>query len=649
MVNGRGNVGLYSNYKNSALVLAVLGLLFSGCNDNSVGAEKAIVVNEIHSSTLADRGNELDTAIPSLEPSLRIEQADIATMNQGWTENHRIDFYNTSQGSQLIPYSWFLALEQADNEHLFRSDKNFRKLGYIPQQKTLGINPDGLPIGFVKDSDSEAFLSTPFSLSASRLSSEISGDQREYKVWLGLTCAACHTSEILYGGQTIRIDGGPPMSDFQALIEGMSEALSATIKDDAKLTRFSRNVHAEGGHSEAEKKRLKSEVTSLLAWIDNYIQMNYGGLATDYGYGRLDAFGAILNRVTASFTGIEGNASPANAPVSYPYLWNASQLRWVQWNGSADNHIGRNVGEVSGVFAHTIVNTSDDEERFQSSARIINLDHLEQLMSQLDSPKWGPPLPTIDQQKATSGKVLFAENCAGCHGLRNEQGQFPMTDPNPLGKTFIKIRMIPLGMIGTDPLMAMNFIDPALNVEPGVVRSYLPEEYQELERVPRAVMLSTVVRKVIEKQISAFNPALDQQQLLELAGYHLPADQGGEAPPNMAAYKARPLNGAWATAPFLHNGSVSSLYQLLLPAAEREKSFRVGGREFDTEKVGLIDEPNGNGFLFRTSDDQGMPIPGNANSGHTGKRHTMTRDGGAEWRDFTHVERMQLIEYIKTL
>ena len=53
------------------------------------------------------------------------------------------------------------------------------------------------------------------------------------------------------------------------------------------------------------------------------------------------------------------------------------------------------------------------------------------------------------------------------------------------------------------------------------------------------------------------------------------------------ARKGRALNGIWATAPYLHNGSVPTLYDLLLPAADRPKKFRVGSRELDVKKVGL--------------------------------------------------------------
>ena len=406
-------------------------------------------------------GDNSSTAPPA-------EERGMVTLEQGWNNDERLDFYNTSQGSQLIPYSWFLALEQVGSEARFLANDNIRRLGYIPQQPIAGRNPDGLPVGFVKDDNVEPFLLSQ--ISASRLAAESGSLQSGYQEWLGLTCAACHTSEIELDKHVLRIDGGPPLSDFQSFIENLSKALQATVENDDKLTRFAKKVLTQGFYSEGEKQRLRQELIPFIAWLDNYIEINYEGLATAYGYGRLDAFGAILNRVTASFTGIAGNATPANAPVSYPFLWNTSQLSWVQWNGSANNHIGRNVGEVSGVFADTVVKTPDPAEMFRSSAKIVNLAQLEDLMSQLDSPKWQEPLPLIDQDKAAKGKALFAGNCISCHGIRDADGQFLMTAPNPVGKTFIKVNMIKLSHIGTDPLMVMNFINPALNVDPGVVR-----------------------------------------------------------------------------------------------------------------------------------------------------------------------------------
>jgi hypothetical protein len=94
-------------------------------------------------------------------------------------------------------------------------------------------------------------------------------------------------------------------------------------------------------------------------------------------------------------------------------------------------------------------------------------------------------------------------------------------------------------------------------------------------------------------------------------------------------YKGRPLNGIWATAPYLHNGSVPNLDELLKPPAERIPQFRLGSREFDPVKVGFVNEGD---FEFDTT------LPGNSNSGHT--------YGG---RVFSTEERQQLIEYMKSL
>ena len=79
-------------------------------------------------------------------------------------------------------------------------------------------------------------------------------------------------------------------------------------------------------------------------------------------------------------------------------------------------------------------------------------------------------------------------------------------------------------------------------------------------------------------------------------------------------YRARPLNGVWATAPYLHNGSVPSLYWMLMPAAQRPKQFCMGFRDFDPQQVGFRVEAdevpkcrNGETLFSATARD-GTPI-----------------------------------------
>src|SRR5258708_21546051 len=69
-------------------------------------------------------------------------------LEQGWTNSDSLWFYNTSQGSGLMPYDMILALKQGDSDELFRSDKNVDKFRYLPQKKTF-FNPESLPFGFM--------------------------------------------------------------------------------------------------------------------------------------------------------------------------------------------------------------------------------------------------------------------------------------------------------------------------------------------------------------------------------------------------------------------------------------------------------------------------------------------------------------------
>ena len=130
--------------------------------------------------------------------------------------------------------------------------------------------------------------------------------------------------------------------------------------------------------------------------------------------------------------------------------------------------------------------------------------------------------------------------------------------------------------------------------------------------------------------------------MLDLRGDH-PLDETNSPPNGGIGYKARPLNGIWATAPFLHNGSVPSLYQLLLPANDRDPVFYVGSREFDPVKVGFVSTQADANFRFDTA------TPGNRNSGHEGHLFTETKDDNGNWRAFTPDEIKALIEYMKTL
>jgi cytochrome c5 len=121
-----------------------------------------------------------------------------------------------------------------------------------------------------------------------------------------------------------------------------------------------------------------------------------------------------------------------------------------------------------------------------------------------------------------------------------------------------------------------------------------------------------------------------------------------DVPIPLAQYKPRPLAGIWAAGPFLHNGSVPTIYQLLLPADQRDKKFYVGTRDFDPVNLGFSTQPPvQNGFWLDTS------ITGNSNIGHEFRKgYIPWKTGsppqygviGPEWSE---EDRRDIIEYLK--
>jgi hypothetical protein len=130
-----------------------------------------------------------------------------------------------------------------------------------------------------------------------------------------------------------------------------------------------------------------------------------------------------------------------------------------------------------------------------------------------------------------------------------------------------------------------------------------------------------------------------------------------DLPQEIPGYKPRPLEGVWATPPYLHNGSVPSLYQMLLPPGKRDKEFFVGRREFDPQHVGFVTRPDedgkDDGFWLDTGKD------GNRNIGHafsadaaTWQKHLENpKDNplphGVIGPEFSDAQRFDIIEYLK--
>src|SRR6185312_8512341 len=128
-------------------------------------------------------------------------------LDQGWSKEIRELFYYTPQGSRIIPYSWFMAIETANGQDMFADTAHLQTYGFIPADGTHAFNPDALPIGFAIDPVGPQPGATP-APSADPV------DPTRVGRYLGITCAACHTSNLSVGGREIRIEGGAGNVDF---------------------------------------------------------------------------------------------------------------------------------------------------------------------------------------------------------------------------------------------------------------------------------------------------------------------------------------------------------------------------------------------------------------------------------------------------
>jgi mono/diheme cytochrome c family protein len=334
----------------------------------------------------------------------------------------------------------------------------------------------------------------------------------------------------------------------------------------------------------------------------------------EHGPGRADALGVIMNALTDTALNEPANARAPDAPVRLPWVWNSSRYSRVQYNASISNAglgpLLRNIGQTLGVYGTVVL--SKPGMTYPSSVSVADLDALEVLIGKLKPPGWpADVLGPIDTAKAERGAEIFKQTCAGCHAPH---------DPDANG--LIPVPQIALETIGTDPRAARNFMTR-------------PAKTDVLEGRPIAVFAGPAfgpqagAATIVGHVSTAVAAQVPRDRLQAGMGAYRAAIAA--SPVRLDGYKAIPLAGVWAGAPYLHNGSVANLRELLTPPANRATRFTVGGRDFDPALVGFPADVTGTGYVLDTT------LPGNSNAGH---------EFGTTLPDD---QKSDLIEYLKTL
>jgi hypothetical protein len=398
-----------------------------------------------------------------------------------------------------------------------------------------------------------------------------------------LNCAACHASTVRdTPASAPRIYAGMPAQTFDIMaFEKFFFECGASAKFSAE--NVIPEIERQAGKLSILDKRL---VYPLAIYIMRDRLLTLRGRfewvykEPHWGPGRVDTFNSA--KVQYNFPMAKLDPKELAAPGDFPAIWNQRQKKGMQlhWDGNNGKVEERNKNAAFGTG--TTPPTID----------MHRVERVEQWLLDAKPPAY--PYP-IDSARSGKGATIYQEYCAGCHGANGQNFALPEArevdciapgakDDDIVGATVGKVT--PWEAIGTDRRRLDSFTyDLVLN-------------------------LSTLY-----------------------AGYphrfcHFRKSFG---------YANMPLDGLWLRAPYLHNGSVPTLRDLLEPSASRPKEFYRGNDVFDPVRVGFVSnvaEANGR-KLFKLD----TATLGNGNQGHEGKRYGT--ELSAEDKD-------ALVEYLKT-
>ncbi|MGZ0165690.1 MAG: di-heme-cytochrome C peroxidase [Planctomycetales bacterium] len=240
---------------------------------------------------------------------------------------------------------------------MFRDDDYLASFKFLPNAPNEH-SPDGLPVGFVGE------------------------DSKAKERWMGLTCAACHTTQFDYRGKSVRVDGGTTLTDMIVFQQALVDAVRATVKQDDKFCRFGWRVL--GPHATAEQfEELRAELKDALAELADWAAHSRPANAT--GFGTWDAVNVLMNQVNAKALDEPSNNRVPHVPVSYPSIWNSDEMDKLLWNASVHNLTLRQIGEVIIVFGRAKVTVTDKGLSVKSSA---GLQSIYDTIGTLEPPRW---------------------------------------------------------------------------------------------------------------------------------------------------------------------------------------------------------------------------------------------------------------------
>lgn len=530
-------------------------------------------------------------------------------VTNGLSADDRKALYSMDEGIHWLPVDVMLSLKKATDKFGVYDETFFEhpeKLGLYPNL----VDPTSeLPLGIT-----------------------VSGDAVPMG---GINCATCHTSLISNAdGAFFLVDGGSGQFAIDRMIEGTVKSLVATLINplefEAFYLRFRQRADRRGGPVAAAlgedklddsglrdmiekasktgdsadvKEKLKSTTGGFSAgtfgappspgdlssrtkvfvylakrFVFFFEQVKYGGATpgsnvSASGFGRSNPW-SVTKKMFGDHLGyIRDGAKPVTpvvdgGPINTPHVWDFDRQKWIFWTGVTNSMVERNMAQGVALL------TDFDWPTKASTIKIQKLEAVSKIMRKAKAPSWPKDiLGPIDQALADKGKAAFKDKCLKCHDPK-------ASDQGPGAAEF-------------------NYVDV------GTDTSYYEGQ---VEKIGSYDLFTDVLAPMMGKVKAK---AKTDEGIPDLAPYETGRTPVVWRKPKANAFVAKPLAGIWASAPFLHNGSVPTVADLLKPAKSRAKEFYVGSFVYDPKALGYVSDPSDpRNFKFSTADK------GNSNQGH---------------------------------
>jgi hypothetical protein len=683
-------------------VLTFIILICSSCTNNISNFKTRSVASSEHLSS--EYYKELEQSSASKGHKLEFPS--------GLNQSEQLLSWHITEGSDIYPTLWLLNLKSflsIQKNSLFFENLD-QKFGVI---KSPYYNNQFSPYGWVgltavldgEDYERQDLIrENKFNMLTLPKVTKLKNGKPTI-VMTGANCAFCHTGSIINDDDkksVVIIDGAPATVDMKAFFYDIIGSTYQTMFNKKELTAFYERLQVKDAQNKAHqlvddlKEEMDAEDTILTKAISLMIKVPVVGekindavsikaarvlyekkdimtkylkrmlketydleeitplmekrmeyltwfgapnpdvITTPEGFGRTDAFGRISNATIRkkAYTHL-------TAPVSLPPMYGMKYKAFYHYNGNTNSLVSRNIGQAFGLGAIFLENIQGDSKKIRTTVNLPNLIELEKLIYKVPVPNYAEIFPQkqINKELALKGCDIYLNKCATCHE-GNEKRVGAKSE-------LIDHKIIDIDVINTDRNYIKNISKEALGVPfknaifsfTDAVKDGFYFDNQTSLETQREYASEASRGKEIFRDTYLGENRFDQDPILSYTSIK-----------KNKAYVARHLAGVWSTAPYLHNGSIPNLYELLLPDSKRTKQFIVGNLSYDHQLLGFVSEIEKHPRNKRTDclkkEDYNDPhcfntsLSGNGNFGHHPSMY-----GG----ELKNSEKFALIEFLKIL